>query len=70
MELEEIEAVIERDGTVRIQVRGVKGASCLALTRPLEDALGGVVEARELTAEARDEARAQDLRRDALRRER
>jgi hypothetical protein len=37
---------------VRVQVRGVKGQSCLDLTAALEQALGGQIEAREMTAEA------------------
>ena len=52
MELQEIEVFVERDGQVRVEVRGVKGMSCLDLTRGLEDALGGQVEAREMTPEA------------------
>jgi hypothetical protein len=39
---------------VCIEVRGVKGMSCLDLTRVLEQALGGQVEAREMTAEAHE----------------
>ncbi len=52
MELQEIEVFIEKDGQVRIQVRGVQGKSCLALTKALEDALGGQIESREMTPEA------------------
>ncbi|MBI3946289.1 MAG: DUF2997 domain-containing protein [Armatimonadetes bacterium] len=52
MDLQEIEVVIEKDGRVRIQVRGVKGEACLDLTRDLEAALGGQVESREMTPEA------------------
>ena len=52
MDLQEIDVFIEQDGTVRIEVRGVKGVGCLAVTRALEDALGGVVEQREMTPEA------------------
>jgi hypothetical protein len=52
MDLEEIEVIIEKDGTVRIQVRGVKGEACLDLTKDLEAALGGQVEVREMTPEA------------------
>lgn len=55
MEIEEIDVYIEKDGRVRMQVRGVKGNSCLAITAPLEQALGGQVETREMTAEAYDE---------------
>lgn len=56
MELQEIDVFIEKDGQVRIEVRGVKGESCLELTAALERALGGQVESREMTAEAYEEA--------------
>ena len=52
MELQEIEVFIEKDGRVLIQVRGTKGLACLDLTRELEVALGGQIEAREMTPEA------------------
>ncbi len=52
MELQEIDVFIEKDGQVRIEVRGVKGMSCLDLTQALEAALGGQVEGREMTPEA------------------
>lgn len=52
MEFQEIEVFIEKDGQVRIEVRGVKGTSCLDLTKALEAALGGQIEAREMTPEA------------------
>lgn len=51
MELQEIEIFIEKDGRVRIEVRGVKGKACLDLTRALEAALGDDIEAREMTPE-------------------
>jgi len=57
MELQEIDVFIEKDGQVRIEVRGVKGESCLELTAALEEALGGQVESREMTGEAYEEAR-------------
>jgi hypothetical protein len=52
MDLEEIEVIIEKDGTLRLQVRGVKGEACLDLTKDLEAALGGQVELRQMTPEA------------------
>jgi hypothetical protein len=52
MELEEIEIIIDKDGQVQIEVRGVKGAACLDLTRDLEAALGGEVELRQMRPEA------------------
>lgn len=56
MELQEIDVFIDADGTVRIEVRGVKGAACLDLTRALEAALGDQVESREMTPETYEEA--------------
>ncbi len=55
MDLQEIEIVINKKGEVEIHVRGVKGEACLALTRELEQALGGKVILREMTAEALDQ---------------
>jgi hypothetical protein len=52
MELQEVDVFIDKDGQVRVEVRGVKGMSCLDLTKALEAALGGQVESREMTAEA------------------
>jgi hypothetical protein len=52
MDLQEIDVFIDPDGQVRIEVRGVKGTSCLDLTRELEEALGGQVHEREMTPEA------------------
>jgi len=54
MEVQEIDVFIEKDGQVRIEVQGVKGMSCLDLTKDLEDALGGQVEEREMTHEAHE----------------
>jgi hypothetical protein len=59
MEVQEIEVFIEKDGQVRIEVRGVKGTSCLDLTKDLEAALGGQVEEREMTPEAYETAQEQ-----------
>jgi hypothetical protein len=56
MELQEIEVFIEKDGKVRVEVHGVKGMSCLDVTKALEAALGGQVEDRQMTAEAYDAA--------------
>jgi Protein of unknown function (DUF2997) len=56
MELQEIDVFIEKDGQVRIEVRGVKGESCLDLTAALEQALGGQVESREMTSESYEAA--------------
>ena len=54
MELQEIEVVIEKDGRVRLEVRGVKGRSCLSLTEPLEKLLGGSIETRTMRPEAEE----------------
>ncbi len=62
MELEEIEVVIAKDGTVHVQVRGVKGSACLERTKPLEEALGGQIEVRRLTHEAEEVVDVEDLR--------
>lgn len=56
MEMQEIEVIIEKDGQVRLQVRGARGTSCLDLTRDLEAALGGQVEDRQMTAESQETA--------------
>jgi hypothetical protein len=56
MELQEIEVVIDEDGETQIEVRGVKGTSCLELTEDLEAALGGEVEEREMTPEADEQS--------------
>jgi hypothetical protein len=57
MELEEIDVFIEKDGQVRIEVRGVKGTHCLTVTKDLEQALGGQVAKREMTPEAGEPTR-------------
>ena len=54
MEMQEVDVIIEKDGQVRIEVRGVKGPSCLDLTRGLEEALGGQVAERQMTPEAQE----------------
>lgn len=51
MELQEIDVFIEKDGQVKIEIRGVKGLSCLDLTKDLELVLGNHI-AREMTPEA------------------
>jgi len=63
MDIEEIEVFIEKDGKVRIEVRGVKGRGCLDLTRGLEAALRGSIESREMTHEAIEEPLSEDDRR-------
>ena len=52
MELQEVQVIIDKNGDVHIEVHGVKGMSCVDLTKDLEEALGGEVESRELTMDA------------------
>jgi hypothetical protein len=47
MDLQEIEVIIEKDGQVKLEVKGVKGPSCLDLTKDLEAALGGDLAKRD-----------------------
>lgn len=54
MDLQEIEVIIGKDGQVQLLVRGVKGLTCLELTKELEAVLGGQIEAREMTPEAQE----------------
>ena len=58
MELQEIDVFVEKDGQVKIEVRGVKGMSCLDLTKDLEAVLGDRVTNRELTSEADETSQA------------
>jgi hypothetical protein len=60
MDLQEVEVFIEKDGRVRVEVRGVKGMSCLDVTQALEAALGGQVQERQLTPEAHETAQEQE----------
>lgn len=50
-EIQEIDVFVKSDGTVTIEVRGVKGQKCLALTEPVERLLGGAVVERVQTDE-------------------
>jgi hypothetical protein len=54
MELQEIDVYIDKDGQVRLEVRGIKGGACLDLTAALEQALGGRIESRQMTPEAQE----------------
>ena len=54
MELQEIDVFVEKDGQIRIEVRGVKGMSCLDLTKDLEAVLGSQISAREMTPDAHE----------------
>jgi hypothetical protein len=55
MEVQEIEVFVKPDGAVRLEVRGVKGAKCLALTEKLEQILGGSIVERIKTPEFHEE---------------
>jgi hypothetical protein len=55
MDVQEVEIIINKNGQVQIQVRGVRGTQCLEITEELEQALGGKVTLRELTPEALEE---------------
>lgn len=46
---EEITVTIGPDGKVSLHVEGAEGDSCLDLTAPLENALGGEVVSRVMT---------------------
>jgi len=54
MEVQEVEISIDSDGKVNIHVRGVQGTACLDITNALETVLGGEIEIREMTPEAKD----------------
>jgi hypothetical protein len=46
----ELEVIIQKDGKIEIQVRGVKGKTCLNLTQKIEHQLG-LVEKKQLSSE-------------------
>jgi len=45
-EIQEIDIFVNPDGTVKFEVRGVKGRKCLDITKSVEEALGGSVTER------------------------
>jgi hypothetical protein len=53
--MEELEIVIEPDGTTHIHVKGIQGPRCLDVTRELEEELGKVTE-RKYTSEFYEES--------------
>jgi len=57
MQPEQIHVIIDKTGKVHMTVRGVKGQQCCALTKELEDALGGQISSREATPEFYEEER-------------
>lgn len=60
MEIQEIDVFVQPDGTVKLEVRGVKGPQCVDLTAPVEKLLGGQVLSREKTPEF-DQPQAESL---------
>jgi len=52
MEIQEIDIFVEKDGQIKIEVRGAKGTQCLDLTKDLEAVLGSQILDREMTPEA------------------
>ena len=50
-EIQEIDIFVRPDGTVKVEVRGVKGQKCLDITRKIEALLGGKVIERTHTDE-------------------
>ncbi|MDQ7781339.1 MAG: DUF2997 domain-containing protein [Desulfomonilaceae bacterium] len=48
-EIQEIDVFVKPDGTVKVEVRGVKGGKCLALTESIEQLLGGTIVERVFT---------------------
>jgi len=61
-ETQEITVRLLPDGTVQVDVQGVKGKRCLELTRPLEERLGNDVAERSFTSEYDEIERQEDLR--------
>lgn len=54
MDLQEIDIFIDKNGEVKLEIRGVKGQKCLDLTLDLEAVLGGEIIDREMTPEAEE----------------
>ncbi len=50
-EIQELDILVHRDGTVEVKVSGAIGKKCLNLTEGLEKVLGGNVVLRTTTAE-------------------
>jgi len=51
---------VDTDLNVKVQVKGVKGKGCLALTKDIEESLGTVTK-RELTPEYKEETQTQKI---------
>ena len=50
-ELQEISVDLLPDGTVKVEIRGVRGKKCLEITKDMEQLLGGEVVSQNLTDE-------------------
>ncbi|MDW7680726.1 MAG: DUF2997 domain-containing protein [bacterium] len=63
-EIQEIDVFVKSDGSVKIEVRGVKGQKCLDLTKGIEQLLGGKIMERIHTDEfhAAEQEQTQDDR--------
>ena len=57
MARKEIIVTIDTEGTPTMTVKGVKGSGCRSLTRFLEKAYGGEVQAPTLTSEMKEKTR-------------
>ncbi|MGD0080102.1 MAG: DUF2997 domain-containing protein [Methanoregula sp.] len=55
MDMKELDITIDREGRVRVAVRGGHGEDCIDLTRKIEEAVG-VVEERALLPEYYEQA--------------
>ena len=58
-EIQELDVFVRPDGTVTLQVRGVKGGKCLTLTEGVEALLGKDVVERVYTDELNQEDQVQ-----------
>ena len=56
MKSHELDIVIDENGNISVQVQGVSGPECIALTKDLEEALGQVTERRKTAAYYEEEA--------------
>ena len=60
-EIQEIDVFVMPDGTVKVEVRGVKGKKCLDITKGIEELLGGQIVKREHTHEFDEAEQEQEL---------
>ena len=50
-EIQEVDVFVKPDGTVKVEVHGIRGPQCLALTKKIEQLLGGHIIERTHTDE-------------------